>query len=514
MALSTPPLNERLASRAGGDRFGTWFDRWWRPIWGLLLAAIAVGAAGKAAERLLWHDELFTLYGASFTMSELWQALASGYDLQPPLGYLLTGLSVSAFGDGLVPARLPSLAGFLLGSLALALFVRREAGTVAATIALLVPSVTAAYDYAYEARPYGVVFGAAGLVILAWQRSVPGRWRTPATTALALALAAAVSLHYYAALLVLPLAAAEATRSTSTGRWQPGVWLAIAAGLSPLLAYLPFISAASAYGDRFWTQASLAQVPYTYRYFLLPVVLPFAGFLLAYAVCSLVRGGTSAPGYPRSPAASLVLSIALLLLPFAGVAAGFVVGGYRHRYVIEMVLGLGSVIAIGLAPSALASRVLMAVLSVWLVGRGVGHAAPLLAPPPELLARHPMLRLALAEPDIPIVVINDALYTQLNHYGTPDLTRRLMIVMPPADPVVGRFQNSSERAMRALARWRSISLAEYDELRARSTPYYIYGDKHWLLVQIRHDGARAEMLGEGYGHTLLRVTPRAEAEVR
>ena len=83
--------------------------------------------------------------------------------------------------------------------------------------------------------------------------------------------------------------------------------------------------------------------------------------------------------------------------------------------------------------------------------------------------------------------------------------------MPPADPVVGRFQDSSERAMRALARWRRIALTEYEELRARRGPFYIYGDKHWLLVQLRHDGARVEMLGESYGHTLLRVTPRAEA---
>lgn len=507
MVQRASPTTEPHPAGLRGDGFDAWFGRWWPAVWACVLGLTALGAAGQAAGRLLWHDELFTLYGAGFSLPELWEALATGYDLQPPLGYLLTRLSVTAFGDGLVAARLPSLVGFLVGSLAIGLLVRRDAGTVAGTVAMLVPSVTAAYDYAYEARPYGVVLGAAGLSLLAWQLAGIPRLRLHATIGLAVTLAAGVSLHYYAALLVLPLAVGELVRSSTTRERRPAVWVALVIGLLPLAAYAPLMSAASSYGELFWTRASLAQLPYTYRYFLLPIVLPLVLFLLALAARSVRVGASDADNATPTPAPTLALLLAMLMLPLAGLLLGSAVGGYRHRYVIPMVLGLAGVAALLIAPARDAARVLVVVLSLWLAGRGATHARPLLGPPPELLARHSALRLALSEPDLPIVVINDALYTQLDHYGTDDLKKRLMIVMPPDEPVVGRFQDSSERAMRALSRWRPIRLVEYDDLSAAGRPYFVYGDKHWLLVQIRSDGAHAEMLGEGFGHTLLRVTP-------
>ena len=122
-----------------------------------------------------------------------------------------------------------------------------------------------------------------------------------------------------------------------------------------------------------------------------------------------------------------------------------------------------------------------------------------------------MLQRALGEPGVPIVVTNDALYTQLYHYGSPDLRERLQIVMPPEAPATGRFQDSSERAMRALARWRQISLVEYHQLAGRTTPFFVYGDRHWLLVELRRGGALVVLEGDGFGHTLLRVIPGARA---
>jgi hypothetical protein len=153
----------------------------------------------------------------------------------------------------------------------------------------------------------------------------------------------------------------------------------------------------------------------------------------------------------------------------------------------------------------------MWVLMVWVVARSASHSAALLQPASPLLARHTMLQRALGEAGMSIVVINDALYTQLHHYGSEDLRRRLAIVMPPDAPAAGRFQDSSERAMRALARWRPISLIEYRELAARETPFFVYGDNHWLLVELQRAGALVELVGEGYGHTLLRVNAGARA---
>ena len=510
------PQDSPAADDRGGDppaaRWERLLERWWPVLWAGIALAVALGAAGKAAARLLWHDELFTLFGARFPPSALWEALAAGFDLHPPLGYLLTRLSVETLGEGLVTARLPSLTGFLVGSVAIGLFVRREAGTVAGTVALLVPSVTAAYDYAYEARPYGALFGASSLALLAWQAAGSGDRRARAALMLAVSLAAAVSLHYYAALLLLPLVAGEVARSWPTRRANPAVWLALVAGVLPLAAFVPLMGAAAEYGGLFWTRASLAQIPYTYRYFLIPVVLPLLVFLLAMVALAAVsrpRGWTGASREPTKPA--LVTTLFVLALPVTGVMLGAAVGGYRHRYVIAMVLGVAAAAGMLLRPAPRAASTLMWVLLVWVLARSASHGAALLQPPPELLARHTMLQRALAESGVPVIVTNDALYTQLHHYGSPDLRRRLAIVMPPATPAVGRFQDSSERAMRALAHWRPISLVEYRQLVERDTSFFVYGDKHWLLVELQRDGALVELEGEGFGHTLLRVTPGRRA---
>ncbi len=110
------------------------------------------------------------------------------------------------------------------------------------------------------------------------------------------------------------------------------------------------------------------------------------------------------------------------------------------------------------------------------------------------------------EPAVPILLSNDATYTQLRHYGPPELVRRLAIAMPPHDMAVPRFEDSSERAMRALDRWRPIALEEYDTIKQRAATFFVYGDARWLILQLIHDGARVELVGEGFGQQLLRVT--------
>ena len=78
--------------------------------------------------------------------------------------------------------------------------------------------------------------------------------------------------------------------------------------------------------------------------------------------------------------------------------------------------------------------------------------------------------------------------------------------MPPRDMDVPRFEDSSERAMRALNRWRPISIEEYATVRRRTEPFFVYGDARWLILQLLHDGARVEFVGTGFGQELLRVT--------
>ena len=431
-------------------------------------------------------------------------------DLQPPLGYLITKATTSVLGDGLVATRLPSLVGFGLGCVSLGLFTRRKVGLAGGTVALLVPAVTAGYDYAFEARPYGMLLGTSGLALLCWQATEGPRRSWLALGGLATAVAASVSLHYYGVLLVAPLAIGELLRHRRGEHGRVAVWLAMAAGCLPLAAYLPLMGAASEYSSLFWTRASFAQVPYTYRYFLYPVVLPLLLCVLGLGLSPLLAPDNPprVRSTPPTPVPDLAVAVVLLLLPVLAVALGFAVGGYRHRYAIPLVLGLGGVVGILAGTSrSLRPAMLLAALAGWLVIRSIGYAVPLWTnSAPDPLARHPMLRVAMREPATRIVLSNDATYTQLTHYGPAVLSRRLSIAMPPRDMDVPRFEDSSERAMRALNRWRPISIEEYATVKARTEPFFVYGDARWLILQLLHDGARVEFVGAGFGQELLRVT--------
>ena len=179
-----------------------------------------------------------------------------------------------------------------------------------------------------------------------------------------------------------------------------------------------------------------------------------------------------------------------------------------------MVLGLGGVIGLLAGTSrSLRPAMLLAALGGWLVVRSVGYACPLWSnSAPDPLARHPMLRVAMREPAVPILLSNDATYTQLRHYGPPELVRRLAIAMPPHDMAVPRFEDSSERAMRALDRWRPIALEEYTTRQATRRRHSSCTAMHGgSILQLMHDGARVELVGEGFGQQLLRVTLPGQA---
>ena len=67
--------------------------------------------------------------------------------------------------------------GFWVMSLALYMFLRRYLSVVTALTGALFPAVTTAFAYSYEARPYALVLGFAGLALVCWQRAVDSHRR-------------------------------------------------------------------------------------------------------------------------------------------------------------------------------------------------------------------------------------------------------------------------------------------------------------------------------------------------
>jgi hypothetical protein len=135
-AVAAPPSLNDGATRTAGWVLSS------RLLLLTVVCLLGMGAFGRALTKPAWHDEIFTIYlGTRVPLGEIWGALASGVDLNPPLYYVLVrGLWSLGVPDTLA-ARLPSLFGFLLASFTLFVFVRRRFGTLAAAAAAATPAL-------------------------------------------------------------------------------------------------------------------------------------------------------------------------------------------------------------------------------------------------------------------------------------------------------------------------------------------------------------------------------------
>ena len=480
--------------------------------WTALAVGIA-GAAGRASQRLLWNDELFTLYTSQLASVDIFKALATGLDLHPPAGYFVLKATTLTFGDGLVQARLCALAGFALACLAIGRFVGRAAGALPGTVAMLIPFVTGAYDYAFEARPYAPMLGLSAVALVCWQ-ATSGPRRRVALVALGLTIATLVSFHYFGTLLVVAIAAGEiSSRAREPGDlesgwlWGPACFHWSASFRCCTLA--PRTAAPSGHDplpDNSFTRIACFSSPCCYR----PRSSSPSGR------CSRCGAGTRRWSGRRTVKHSRATN-----WPYARRSSccrwlrwrpAYVLGAYHARYSIAMVLGFAG-LAAGAMAGARSARIAVVtaiVLALWVAGRGVIAAMPLLsgAPAPDVLTLHPLLRSARLPAVLPIVVSDVATFVQLEHYAPPSMRSRLRAITAPLDDQAPRYsEDTSRRALDSLSRWHHVTVVRYDDLVRGREPFLAYGDGSWLPRRLSRDGARLELIGATFEKVLILVTP-------
>jgi hypothetical protein len=192
----------------------------------------------------LWFDEIFTDYIAR--LPRLGEVLAAiRVDNNPPLCYLLTRLSHGLLGTSDLVTRLPSFFGFLAMCISLYYFVAARCGGLYGLAAMLFPVATAAYGFAYEARPYGLLLGFGGAALLSWQLAAGGSRRKLGLLGLAFCLAGAATTHYFGLQIVFPLVVAEGIRSWKRGRLDRWIWLSMAVGVVSMLLQVSLAGAAA-----------------------------------------------------------------------------------------------------------------------------------------------------------------------------------------------------------------------------------------------------------------------------
>jgi hypothetical protein len=399
----------------------------------------------RSSKKLFWYDELYTWYLCQLpSFKSTWAAVQHGADFNPPLFYLLTRISQSLFGHGLIATRLPETVGVWLFGLCLFIFVSRRAGVIAGAVAGLFPFFTLAQYYAYEARPHGLTLGWCGLALLCWQRVEETKHKYLWIGGFCLSLLAAVLTHVYAIFIIAPFAAVEVYSTWRNRKVNWAMWAAmlLAVGVA-VFVYLPLIRTLRPYMRQ---AGGLPAVPWDLLRIHLKNVFGPALAILFVVIASLalerfrakwVRKGSTIPD------SELLLAIVFACLPIMGIAGLMIAKGpFYDRYFLSSIAGWA--ILIGFAVSPLRShssepRVIAAGMFVLLLGNlanATGHlkslsSLPLIEPSTGIVfssdPRQPMLlhNTLVDAKDEDILVLQQLDYLFLYRYAPKEIVSRL-----------------------------------------------------------------------------------------
>ncbi len=403
----------------------------------------------QAYWKLLWGDEFVTLWiGQQRSFAGIWRALEAGADPNPPLMHVLDWGSTAVLGTEALAVRLPSIVAMGLGVACLWWFLRRHVAPVYAAAGCLALMTTRGFDYAYDARSYGLLMGFAMAALLLWTLSVEtvGARRLICLIGLALALVAGVSSNYYGVLAFFPVAAGEITYGFVAKKWRIGVWLAMLVGLAPLAVCLRLIrNNIAEFGPHAWNKPQLSMISDSYLVIVEGILWPVVGL----AIFALWRDRPGRIKKPRSmfPVWERAAMWGLIAYPvIALLIAVFGAGMVSPRCAAPVCFGVaifGTVLLARYATRRLAAQV-VAVLVVWVLVREAACGYVLIH------QRNAFLHLVAtaeraAAPDEPVAVGDSLIVMPLYWYGSAQL--RQQIVFPVDFDAIHRSEadDSGER---------------------------------------------------------------------
>ena len=398
----------------------------------LLSVAYLVPTCIRAAAERLWFDEILTFDASTLlpSLPALWAFLKRGLELNPPLSFILAAGSESIFGRNEFGVRFPSVIAFWIMSLCLYVYLARRLPRPFAIVGMLLPVLTAAGRYSYEARPYALVLACAGIALVAWQAACGGRRRRVALPAIAVALAAALCSQPMAVTLALPFLVGEACRSIQRKRLDVPVWCAFAAATPPLLLLWKLKAAAGAAASAQNVVHPLHILGLTYFLILMPAFIPMASAAFLVLVSRAEPGAV--PKTERGmPGYELAALIGFVAIPLAAIPISMLGGLYWPRYSLNAAIGLSGCFAVLLCRMAASRpRAGMAVAALFMVFFVVEQLLPESKRPNAgiEMSNSSGLRRALEGlpgNGLPVVVGKPLAFLELEHYASPTLAGRL-----------------------------------------------------------------------------------------
>jgi hypothetical protein len=310
---------DSLEQHSQGFGLAAMIDRYPGRAFALLTGLYFVVFFALSSVKLLWLDELITLHLAQLSGPQaIWHALAAGADPNPLITYILVHWSRQLLGPHEFAYRLPASIGYWIGLASLFFYLVNRFRGSWAIFGCLVSMAMAAFDYSFESRSYGIMYGFAMLAFLCWTitaeagNSPTVRWAS--LCGMTLALAAGISTNYFAVLAFLPPAAGELVRTIVRARRRRSgaamefsrhktpvrfpllralsfrVWIAFAIAASPLLLYRPLIARSIAqFAPYAWNKVSLDQLCNSYTEMVEIILYPILALFVIGLLVLLIK---------------------------------------------------------------------------------------------------------------------------------------------------------------------------------------------------------------------------------
>jgi hypothetical protein len=471
-----------------------------------------------AALKPFWFDELITFNIARQSgAGAIWQLLLRAADPNPPLSHLLTAWSMQLFGTSEIAVRLPAIVAGAVTLLCIYEFLVRRVPPLFAAVGIFFYMTTHAFDYSYEARSYSYLVCFASVALLAWRWTHESKRQRMAATMLAAALALGLSSNYFGVLAFFPVAAGELVSTLQRRRIAWRVWIALAAGATPLFAYLPLIHAAVArFSSYAWNKPypefmtdAYAQMLEASLWLMLGVVYA-AAVVMAYERSELGIRRTAILRLPEFVAVTLFAAYPVLGYLMSVLRGGMV----SPRCVLPFCIGLS--IAVAIAAFKLTGRnhktalLSLLVCFCWFAYRA-GDTAGDYSNQRQALDRIIAMLPAHGE----IVVPDSLLATPLHFYAPPALAARVVFAMD--FPAIRKYkhEDSPEQNLAAAPEIYSVPIVALSSFQLRYPSYYILGpEDNWLLQKLRDDEVPARRVALDFrSHDLGGFTPLAHHDV-
>jgi hypothetical protein len=471
-----------------------------------------------AHEKPFWNDELFTFYISRLrNLSDVWNALLTGAEQIPPFFFVITRFLSAIFGFGHVGFRLPEALGYWLMCISLFHFVRVRLSPMYGLIAMAFPLVTASFDYAYEARPYGLVLGLCALALCCWQAASIYHLRTLSLVGLALSGAAALSCHYYALVGLSAIMVGECVRSIHRKKVDVGVWITFVLWIVPLVFFSPLIKAAQSYSGAFWSKPKWTNTLGFYNTLLTPTSLTLAVLLITLGLYSMLRWSENVGSVriPRNiPIYEIAAVSAFAFVPVLGVIlAQAVTGAFNFRYGLPAVIGVSILVA--WSSSALAHQragigvVLFLVLTALSLAHGVKLYFEVQGTLKDRMSSYQFVQTEAT--GTPVVIVDPHLFFELSH----DVAERrsgMHLVYLADTSMALKYTNTDtvERGLQAMKRWAPLDVRSFNQFSAAHDTLLVYGYPgpfEWVVEDLIAGGWRLAVQGRN-GNQLLFLARR------